>query len=210
MGRMVACSSSLLFFVVLLNLGLLLTADPSPPAAPQYTEDGKLVAPAHYREWVYLSSGLGMTYGARASRDPEKRLFDNVFVNPDGYQGFMKTGLWPDRTVFVLEIRDSENHGSINRDGHFQRGLAGMEIEVKDRAARPGVWTFYDFPIRSGKPAAEAGPIPHEAACYTCHATNTAVENTFVQFYPTLFEVAKAKGTLNPAFVKSLADGGPL
>lgn len=26
-------------------------------AAPAYTADGKLVAPADYREWIYLSSG---------------------------------------------------------------------------------------------------------------------------------------------------------
>jgi hypothetical protein len=31
------------------------------------------------------------------------------------------------------------------------------------------------------------------------------VENTFVQFYPTLLEVAKAKGTLNPAFLQKAA-----
>src|SRR5947209_5496918 len=30
-----------------------------------------------------------------------------------------------------------------------------------------------------------------KAACYACHRNNTAVDNTFVQFYPTLFEVAK-------------------
>jgi hypothetical protein len=36
-----------------------------------------------------------------------------------------------------------------------------------------------------------APPLPFTASCYNCHAINTAVENTFVQFYPTLFEVAK-------------------
>ena len=35
------------------------------------------------------------------------------------------------------------------------------------------------------------------APCVECHTKNTAVERTFVQFYPTLLEVARSKGTLN-------------
>ena len=40
------------------------------------------------------------------------------------------------------------------------------------------------------------GPIPPMAGCNACHNKSGAVENTFVQFYPTLLEVAQAKGTL--------------
>jgi len=35
--------------------------------------------------------------------------------------------------------------------------------------------------------------------CQSCHSQNGAVDNTFVQFYPTLLEVAKQKGTLKAA-----------
>jgi hypothetical protein len=38
------------------------------------------------------------------------------------------------------------------------------------------------------------------ASCVECHTKSTAVERTFVQFYPTLLEVARAKGTLKPGF----------
>ena len=31
-------------------------------AQPRYTADGQLILPSDYREWVFLSSGLGMTY----------------------------------------------------------------------------------------------------------------------------------------------------
>jgi hypothetical protein len=37
--------------------------------------------------------------------------------------------------------------------------------------------------------------IPATAVCYSCHKQNGAVDNTFVQFYPTLIEIAKRKGT---------------
>jgi hypothetical protein len=47
--------------------------------------------------------------------------------------------------------------------------------------------------------------FPTSATCYTCHPTKGAVDNTFVQFYPTLLPIAKQKGTLNPAYVAAAA-----
>ena len=61
---------------------------------PSYTSDGRLIRPQNYREWIFLSSGLGMTYGPLGSgADPR---FDNVFVNPPAYRYFLDTGRWPD------------------------------------------------------------------------------------------------------------------
>lgn len=120
--------------------------------------------------------------------------FDNVFVTRAAYRSFLTTGKWPDRTMFVLESRASVSKGSINQNGHFQTALMGMEAEVKDESRFPGKWAFFDF---SGS-SASAAAIPSSASCYSCHARNGAVDNTFVQFYPTLLEIAKQKGTLKP------------
>ena len=38
------------------------------------------------------------------------------------------------------------------------------------------------------------------APCVDCHSKNTAVERTFVQFYPTLLEVARRMKTVKPGF----------
>jgi hypothetical protein len=165
-------------------------------AGPQYTPDAQLKFPAEYREWVFLSSGSGMTYGPLARQGPPQ--FDNVFVNPESYRAFLKTGHWPDKTTFVLEVRASESHGSINNGGHFQTDINGIEAEVKDGSN----WTFYGFPLNAGTPAATAKSIPRTASCYACHGTNAAVENTFVQFYPQLYEIAERLGTLNSGFEK--------
>lgn len=165
-------------------------------AGPQYTSDGQLKFPVDYREWIFLSSGSGMTYGALARQGPPQ--FDNVFVNPESYRAFLRTGHWPDKTTFILEVRASESHGSINKAGHFQTDITGIEAEVKDG----GSWTFYGFPLSSGVPPASGKAFPRTAACYSCHGTNTAVENTFVQFYPQLYEIAERKGTFNPGFEK--------
>ncbi|HET8647272.1 MAG TPA: cytochrome P460 family protein, partial [Vicinamibacteria bacterium] len=99
---------------------------------PAYTREGELIFPAGYREWVFLGSGLGMTYGPAAPRPGENPAFDNVFVNPSAFARFKETGRWPDGTMFALEIRYSTSHGSINKGGHYQTDLAALEIHVKD------------------------------------------------------------------------------
>jgi hypothetical protein len=162
----------------------------SDPNAPRFGADNELMKPENYREWVYLSSGLGMSYGSAAASNPNP-AFDNVFVAPSAYRSFLQTGKWPDKTMFVLEVRASGSEASINKGGRFQTQVVGLEIEVKDESRFPGKWAFYDF----GRGVTSAKPLPSTASCYSCHAQNGAVDNTFVQFYPTLADVAKQKGT---------------
>lgn len=167
---------------------------------PQYTSDGQLKLPANYREWIYLSSGLGMTYGfvESAVNAVAGARFDNVFVTPQAYRAFLATGTWPDKTMFIMEVRTASSKGSINKGGHFQEELVGTEAHVKDQSRFPAQWEFFGF-----GPAASVGkPQGAKSSCQTCHAANGAVDNTFVQFYPTLLPVAKAKGTLKPGIVK--------
>lgn len=159
----------------------------------QFTADGQLVAPKDYREWIFLSSGLGMAYGpmSGAGATGENPRFENVFVNPSAYRSFLKTGIWPENTTLVLEIRSSASQLSINKNGRVQTDIAGVEAEVKDSKRFPGKWAFFDL---SGQvPSAKS--IPTAASCYTCHGQNGAVDNTFVQFYPTLIETARRMGT---------------
>jgi hypothetical protein len=62
-------------------------------SGPIYTADGSLKFPDNYREWVFLSSGSGMTYGPLAEREHSgPPLFDNVFVNPESYRSFLQSG----------------------------------------------------------------------------------------------------------------------
>ena len=166
---------------------------------PTYTKDGDLAPPLQYREWVYLTSGLDMSYNPKASADMS--MFDNVFVNPEAYRAFLATGRWPDKTVMVLESRRAETKGSINQAGHFQSGaVMGLEFHVKDESRFPGKWAFFDIVNES-----KATLIPQGAPCYTCHAAHAAVDTTFVQFYPTLLPIARQKGTLTANYLKDAA-----
>jgi hypothetical protein len=191
----------LLLLCSMASLALLAIAAPNPKPAFEYAADGRLKFPTDYRQWVFLSSGVGMTYGPLAAAGRMgPPMFDNVFVNPESYRAFIQTGHWPDKSIFILEVRTSESHASINKDGHFQSDVMGIEAEVKDSSAKTGEWTFYGFGNPSNPETATGNALGHEASCYACHGKNTAVENTFVQFYPVLYDIALKKGTLNPAF----------
>ncbi len=150
---------------------------------PQYAGT-KLLRPESYREWIYLSSGLGMEYNAAAG-GPEN--FTNVFVPQWAYRGFLATGRWPDKSMFVLEERASQTKGSINKTGHFQRDLKGLAVEVKDEARFANKWAYFSFGGDTKTAEAMTGPTD---VCWQCHDENAAVEHTFVQFYPTLKPVA--------------------
>ena len=159
-------------------------------AGPEYTKSGGMKFPADYREWVYLSSGVDMSYGPAAPTTGSAHVFDNVFVDRPSYQSFLQTGHWPDKTTLVLEVRRGESKGSINRNGAFQGPLTDLEVHVKDSARFKEGWAFYSFA------GTNAGTLfPQSAACYSCHEQHGAVETTFVQFYPTLMPIAQAKGT---------------
>jgi hypothetical protein len=165
---------------------------------PRY--DGmRLVRPVDYREWPFLGSGLGLTYDDANAANAAPR-FTNVFVNPSSYRSFLETGTWPNQTMFVLESRRSETNAAPNVGGRFQGEMLGFEAEVKD-ARFPDGWAFFNFGQAPALNTA-AAPLTGNAvsACVECHTRHTAVERTFVQFYPTLLEVARRKGTLKPGF----------
>lgn len=176
------------------------TARTSPLDGPSFSPRGELARPTDYREWVFVTSGLGMTYGPAQDAAGRTPLFDNVFVTRDAFREFQRSGIWPDKTMFVLEVRRADTNVSINNGGHTQGNVVAIEASVKDRERFPdGGWGYFNFGGREGL-ADSAPPLPSNARCYACHKTNTAVDNTFVQFYPTLFETAKRLGTVKPTY----------
>jgi hypothetical protein len=151
-----------------------------------YDAGGAVVAPANYRDWVFLSSGLDMTYSNPAPTGEHR--FDNVFVDPAAYKGFLATGQWPDRTVMVLEVRKAAQNVSINKAGFIQGDIVGVQLHVKDKAK--GGWAFYS--VGAG---GKTSRFSDKSTCRACHESSGSVDGTFIQFYPTLIDAAKTAGT---------------
>ena len=186
----------LLVLILLISVAAFNQSSPGPASTPEYNDKGQLKLPEPYREWIYLSTGLDMSYSAGGNMD--HHMFDNVFVNPESYKKFKETGTWPDKTILVLEVRGAGSQASINQRGNFQNGeVMGVEVHVKDEAKFPGKWAFFGFDNGSW-----GNLFPAGAACYSCHQAHGAVDTTFVQFYPTLLPLAKNKGTLSAAYLK--------
>jgi hypothetical protein len=147
-------------------------------SGPEYASDGQLRFPERYRDWVYLTSGFDMSYNPAMQMD--HHMFDNVFVNPEAYQAFVKTGAWPDKTMLVLEVRGAESKGSINQAGNYQSvSVMGFEVHVKDEERFPGKWAFFGF--ADGK---TAKMIPQSAI----HATRRTQQwiprlSSFIQLF---------------------------
>jgi hypothetical protein len=177
--------------LALATAGFLVSRDQRSSDDPRYTSDGRMLRPDNYREWVYLSSGLGMSYSPEAGTRGNPP-FDNVFVTAAAYRVFTQTGTWPDKTAFVLEVREAQSKGSINQRGHFQGAVLGLDVHVKDESRFRGKWAFFNF-----EGSNQSAPmIPTTEDCYSCHEQHGAVDTTFVQFYPTLLGIAKEKRTL--------------
>lgn len=179
---------------------------PLKPAAvtdgPAYTPEGQLKYPTDYAEWVFLGTGIDMSYSS-TSAPTGGSTFNSVFVNPGAYKAFKVSGHWPDGTVMVLENRSATGAASINKRGKTESSeLTDLEIHVKDSAhAKGDGWAFYGF-AKPSDPESSGKLIARPASCYTCHEAHGAVDTTFTQFYPTAMGTAKQKGTLSAEYLK--------
>ena len=135
----------------------------------------------------------------------QKPAFQNVFVSPDAYKAFAQTGHYPDKTVFVLEVRAGVPRQSkfLSPGGLYQGDIVAMRMEMRDDGRYPSKWAWFNFtqPGGKGTPWVPTTPQPEPAAnCLQCHVLHGAVDDSFTQFYPTLFAIAKAKGTVKPGY----------
>ena len=103
---MMAAGVSLLAASLLFLFRQVPTAHAATGDAPAYAGNGDMLPVANYREWIYLSSGMDMSYSPQPA---DMTMFDNVFVNPEAYRSFVATGTWPDKTVLVLENREAKS-----------------------------------------------------------------------------------------------------
>jgi hypothetical protein len=147
-------------------------------AGPSYDADGKIVIPENVDRWPTV----GTTYALSYEGDGGTTL-NSVRLDPESYDAFVKTGVFPVGAMLALEVRTPLEEVMPAKGGKTQGGVVGRSLHVKDEKAGPGTWTFYG-------PGAKVGAaIPRSQACYACHDEHAGTTDTvFMQFYPTLRE----------------------
>ncbi len=164
---------------------MLLGAATPDAAEPRFTAGNELLRPEGYREWIFASSSLGMSYDETGGAPRQHPNFHNVFIHPAAYRAFRETGRFPEDTVLVLEIMSSASQSSINRQGQTQGEFRSVEAAVKNSARFPEGWAYFSFRGPDGALKDKAAAFPKKD-CWSCHKEHGQTDNVFTQFYPTL------------------------
>jgi hypothetical protein len=186
---------------------------PARPTLVRYNSQGELLRPDGYRTWVFAGADLGLDYSQRDDhsldsprkkdeKSDESLPFHNVYIDRAAYEHFARTGEFPDKTMLMLELFESrrkEPRNVVTR-GQYAGNRVALEVAVKDRDRPDGSrtpWAYYDFtgqPGPRGRGVRESARAKPDASCYDCHKKHADVDNVWVQFYPTLRDLARTDG----------------
>jgi hypothetical protein len=158
----------------------------------QFEGKDTLLRPVGYREWVFVGSSLGLRYAkdpeedrADKQRGPASEVYHNVYINPGSYQAFIKTGQFPEGTVMILELANSDVKREPGLQGSYQKDFVGLEASVKNSKRFAKQWAYFSFDGPDGKLKDKARPFSEET-CWSCHHQKAATDHVFTQFYPVL------------------------
>ena len=140
-----------------------------------FDDDGKLVLPENFDDWVFIGTSLGMGY-SQGEFDPEgHNMFQVVRIEPRAYQAFLETGRFVDGTMIALHFFGSQSEVSINRTGFVMGGLHMAEIHYKDSQKFPDGFNFYT--LNDGDVLANEVPLPND--CVACPGSARWSDNCF-------------------------------
>jgi hypothetical protein len=156
-----------------------------PPAVggAVFAGNNRLIRPAAYREWVFVGSSLGLGYTPQTDTS---EMYHNVYINPEAYREYSRSGQFPEGTVMVMEMVSADVKKEPGLHGSYEKDFMTVEASVKDSSRFEGGWGFFDFTEGMGTLKAEAEPLPQTAGCLSCHQEKAATDHVFTQFYPVL------------------------
>jgi hypothetical protein len=170
------------------NFGRDALAESVPAWGPKWTAAGELKLPKNFHTWVFLGSPL--TPNALNNGKAAFPEYHNVYVQPEAYQAYRKTGQFPDGTILLKELQltiaGSNEDGSrveSSGRGYFPGNVNGIDISVKDskRFKDTNGWGFFNFGHHAPPYAKTAAAQPKDA-CAGCHIAN-ATDMVFSKFY---------------------------
>ena len=162
---------------------------------PTFTADGKLIRPdLSYREWVYV--GTPLTPNELNPPEAPFPEFHNVYIHPDDFDHYRRTGEFRDGTVLVKELVTVGSTLAVSGRGYFMGEFTGLEFTIKDAERfpdEPGNWAYFSFGHEY--PLADTSAAFPATACNACHETSAADDFVFTQYYPILAAAKEGRGT---------------
>jgi len=174
-------------------------------SAAVFTPEGRLKIPEGFRRWVYV--GAPLTPNALNGGKANFPEYHNVYVQAQNIDAYMKTGEFPEGTVFVKELTrllsptfpDGSRSEPSGR-GFFNGPFNGIDATVKDskRFAKTNGWGFFSFGHHP-EPYEATSEEKSVAECAGCHMANVAkTDMTWIQFYPLLLGRTRSNGWDTP------------
>lgn len=158
-----------------------------PPDIAQFDAKGNLVLPADFRSWVFI--GAPVTPNDLNEGKALFAEFHNVYIDPDSFSYYKRTGRFRDGTVLVKELVTVGEKKASSGNGYFPGKFNGVAVAVKSAEwfpKEPGHWAYFNFGGEGGsahRPVASAAPT---SSCNACHLAGPAEDWVFTQYYPVL------------------------
>ena len=153
-------------------------------ALVEFTSDGKLKRPVGYRKWVFI--GEVITPNDLNGGEANFPEFHAVYMDPESFAEYEKTGKFRDGTVVVKELSSVGTKEATSGKGYFQGELTGLETAIKDSKRfkdEPGNVAYFSFGHKYPLKAEVSKNAV--ASCNQCHQQN-AKDWVFSQHYPVL------------------------
>ena len=160
-------------------------ADRSKTPSVKFNTDGELVRPTGYRKWIYV--GTPVTPNDMNDGKAPFPEFHSVYMNPEAYDQYEKTGQFPNGTVLIKELASVGSKEATSGNGYFMGDFTGLEVSVKDKnrfSDEPGNWAYFSFGHKY--PLKKNAKMQPSASCNDCHAGDADDDWVFTQYYPVL------------------------
>ncbi|OQW40150.1 MAG: cytochrome P460 [Proteobacteria bacterium SG_bin4] len=173
--------------LIMMSTVALLTANAVSAKESFTIKNGELQRPTGYREWIQVGTPLtpnDMNDGK--ANFPE---FHNVYIDPESWDHWKKTGKFREGTVFVKEMISVGSKSAASGNGYFMGEFIGLEVAIKSKAAfpnEPGNWAYFSFSSPDHKTIKETAQAFPVADCNSCHEKSAKDDFVFTQYYPVL------------------------
>jgi hypothetical protein len=184
----IACSAATAVFIPGAGSPRRAMADEQPGRVDppvEFDADGAMLRPSGYREWTQV--GTPVTPNDMNDGEAPFPEFHSVYISPDAWAAYKRTGAFPDGTVMIKELISVGGKKASSGNGYFMGDFIGLEVSMKDSSRfsdQPGYWSYFSFGHEY--PLADAAMAEPAVSCNVCHEVNARQDYVFTQYYPVL------------------------